>query len=144
MTTSKIDMLYVYTDGAAKGNPGPAGIGVLLADEAGETVEECAEYIGKATNNVAEYKALMRGLELVAKYQPEELHIRSDSELMVRQILGIYKVKNPGLQPLFKQVKLQLGQFPKWEIKHVPRNENSLADGLANQGIKKHNMISGV
>ena len=110
----------------------------MVKDSAGKVRLMCGKYLGKTTNNIAEYRALLHGLQLASRRKPSVLHVRSDSELMVRQILGIYKVRNPGLKPLHAEALTQLRAFPQWNIRHVPRDDNSLADGLANRAIQTH------
>ena len=129
------EAITVYVDGAAKGNPGPAGIGVRL-ELKGVVLSEHSEYIGKATNNVAEYKALIYGLEIARRYRITRVSVISDSELMVRQLNGKYKVKNEKLLPLYTFVRELAGTFEEFRIRHVSRTENQYADRLANQGIK--------
>lgn len=129
------DSITVYVDGAAKGNPGPAGIGVRLELE-GVVLSEHSEYIGNATNNVAEYKALIYGLEIARRYRVTRVSAISDSELLVRQLNGDYKVKNENLLPLYQYVRELAGKFEIFRIRHVSRTENRHADRLANQGIK--------
>jgi len=133
--------LFIYTDGASRNNPGEAGIGVVIKNERGETVETISEYLGIATNNVAEYTAVIRGLEAARKFKPDAVAFSLDSQLVVRQMMGEYKIKHPGLLPLFKQAQLLCRQLPgeKVTFRHIPREENSEADALANEAIdKKH------
>ena len=125
----------LYTDGASRGNPGEAGAGAVLLDGERRPLASRALYLGQCTNNVAEYRALLAGLELALQHGCEQLTIFLDSELIVRQISGQYKVKNVHLQPLFLQAKSLLQRLRGWRIKHVPRAENAQADQLANQGI---------
>jgi ribonuclease HI len=127
--------LTVNVDGGARGNPGPAAIGVVLRDDGGRIVEEVGEEIGEATNNVAEYKALLRGIELAAAQGASELELVGDSELVVRQVEGRYKVKNAGIKPLHAEVKRALGDFDAWSIRHVPRSQNADADRLVNRAL---------
>ena len=127
--------LTVNVDGGARGNPGPAAIGVVLRDGSGEVLEEVGETIGEATNNVAEYRALLRGIELAAARRPGELELIGDSELVVRQVEGRYKVKNPGMKELHDAVKRALREFDSWSIRHVRRTENADADRLVNQAL---------
>lgn len=128
--------LSIHIDGGARGNPGPAGIGVILKDQdTGKYVHEAGFYIGRATNNVAEYSALIRSLELADSYQAKHLTIHSDSELMVKQITGIYKVKSPDLQELFAHAQKLMLRFETWQIKHVYREQNKRADQLVNMAL---------
>ena len=125
----------VNVDGGARGNPGPAAIGVVLRDGEGRIVEEVGETIGEATNNVAEYKALLRGIELAATQGASEVELIGDSELVVRQVEGRYKVKNAGIKPLHEEVKRALADFDSWSIRHVRRADNAEADRLVNQAL---------
>lgn len=127
--------LIVNVDGGARGNPGPAAIGVVVRDDNGEVLEERGERIGEATNNVAEYKALLRGIELAAEHGGTELELIGDSELVVRQVEGKYKVKNAGIKPLHAEVKGALRGFDSWSIRHVRRAENADADRLVNAAL---------
>lgn len=127
--------LTVNVDGGARGNPGPAAIGVVVRNESGETVEAVAERIGDATNNVAEYRALIRGIEEAAALGADEVELIGDSELIVKQMLGQYKVKNAGMKPLHAEAKAALTRFSKWSIRHVRREQNSEADALVNQAL---------
>ena len=125
----------IHIDGASRGNPGPAGIGVLILGVDGGVVERLHRGIGEATNNVAEYRALLLGLERTLALGVEDLEVRSDSELLVRQLQGRYRVKHPGLQPLYEASRKQIASFRRFEVRHVPRELNAEADALANQGI---------
>jgi ribonuclease HI len=127
--------ITVNVDGGARGNPGPAAIGVVLRDDSGTVLEEVGETIGEATNNVAEYKALLRGIELAADQGATELELIGDSELVVRQVEGRYKVKNAGMKELHTEVKRALSNFDSWSIAHVRRAENADADRLVNQAL---------
>ncbi|MFA4844021.1 MAG: ribonuclease HI family protein [Candidatus Margulisiibacteriota bacterium] len=129
--------VQIFTDGAARGNPGPAGIGVVIRNEK-EVLLEVADYIGKTTNNVAEYMALIRGLEEAIDLGERSVEVFADSELIVKQIKGEYKVKNEGLAPLFYNVKSLIRKFNHFTITHVPREANEHADRLSNQGIDDH------
>ena len=126
--------LTVNVDGGARGNPGPAAIGVVVRG-GDEVLEEVGETIGEATNNVAEYRALLRGIELAAVHGASELELIGDSELVVRQVEGRYKVKNAGMRELHEEVKRALGSFDSWSIRHVRRAENADADRLVNQAL---------
>ncbi len=123
------------TDGASRGNPGPAAIGVVLADDAGRTIEELGRTIGKATNNEAEYRALLAGLELARKHGAQELEIRLDSELLVAQLRGGYRIRAANLKPLFEEARKLLRAFKRVEVCHVPRWRNTRADALANRAL---------
>ncbi len=125
----------LFTDGASRGNPGQAGAGAVLLSPHGDELIARSAYLGACTNNVAEYRALILGLDEALRLGCAELSIALDSELIVRQIQGRYKVKNESLLPLFQQVQERLSRLRKWSIKHVPRAQNSRADQLANQGI---------
>ncbi len=118
-------------DGASSGNPGPAGIGVVLATEDGREVLAWGRPIGKATNNVAEYRAVTEGLTKALELGVEEIEVRTDSELLVKQVTGDYGVKSAGLQPLHAQVTGLLARFRDWRVRHVPRAQNRRADSLA-------------
>jgi len=135
LPSKRVRRVRLFTDGASRGNPGLAGAGVVVLDEAGRELAARAEFLGTCTNNVAEYKALLLGLEEAERLAAREIELFLDSELVVRQIEGVYRVKNPGLKPLFDQAKERLRRFDKVTINHVPREENQRADQLANQAI---------
>ncbi|HEX5984402.1 MAG TPA: ribonuclease HI family protein [Solirubrobacterales bacterium] len=124
----------VNVDGGSRGNPGPAAIGVVVRN-GGAVLEEVGERIGVATNNVAEYRALLKGIELAAAHGATELELVGDSQLVVRQVEGRYKVKNAGMKELHEQVKQALRSFDSWSIRHVPRAENADADRLVNEAL---------
>jgi len=128
-------MLVAYIDGGARGNPGPAGFGVRIERADGTLVEEFCESIGTATNNVAEYRALIAALEWAKAHDERELHVRSDSLLLVQQMRGIFKVKNPGLQPLHATSRLLAHAIGKVTFEHVGRALNAHADRLANAAM---------
>jgi probable phosphoglycerate mutase len=127
--------IVAYIDGGARGNPGPAGFGVRVEDADGTLIEEFAESIGTATNNVAEYRALLAALEWAARHGRGQLHVRSDSLLLVQQMLGNYKVKNAGLQPLHARARLLAHQIGRVTFEHVGRSLNAHADRLANSAM---------
>lgn len=130
--TNQPDETWILnTDGAARGNPGPAGAGAVLRNAAGEIVSEVSESLGVATNNEAEYMGLIRGLEAALEQDCYRLKIRLDSELVVRQIKGEYRVKNERLKPLYDRAMGLLRQFSAYDIFHVRRAENAEADKLA-------------
>jgi len=133
--TSLNNPCYLYSDGASRGNPGEAGAGAVLIGSDGSELGTHSSYLGQCTNNVAEYRALLAGLELAEQSGCRTLHIRLDSELIVQQIKGAYKVKNEQLKPLFDKVRSRLAKLKQWDIRHVPRRENARADELANRGI---------
>ncbi len=125
----------LWTDGAARGNPGPAGIGVMLKTRAGVVLAAEGRSIGHATNNVAEYRALLLGLEKALEQGVRKVEVRADSELLIKQLKSEYRVKNPGLRPLFEQANQMLGRFESVRLTHVRREHNAEADRLANEGI---------
>ncbi len=127
--------LVLHVDGGARGNPGPAAIGVVISGADGAIVEELAEPIGPATNNVAEYRALLRGLERASELGASELEIIGDSELIARQVNGVYKVKHPAMKPLYEEAVAALRRFDRWRIRTVPRAQNAHADALVNAAL---------
>ncbi len=127
----------IHTDGASRGNPGDAGIGVVIESEDGTVLREISHYIGKATNNVAEYTALVAGLRTAAELGATEVNVCTDSELMAHQINGVYKVKSADLQPLFAEAVSLLRCFRRAQVAHVYREHNHRADELAGQAAKK-------
>lgn len=131
---SDVQELTLYTDGGSRGNPGPAGIGAAIYRE-GTLVAEIGEYIGETTNNVAEYRALIRGLEECRRLGGTRIKAFADSELLVKQLNGQYKVKNAGLLPLFQEVQWLIKGFDKFSLVHVLREKNKVADALANKGM---------
>lgn len=129
--------IIIHSDGGARGNPGPAGIGVLLTNEQGVSVAEISNFIGRATNNQAEYQALLAGLEKAKSLGAEEVVCRLDSELVVKQLNHEYKVKNKDLAPLFLKVHNLITSFKKISFQHVPREMNKEADKLANEAMDR-------
>ncbi|HSS32434.1 MAG TPA: ribonuclease HI family protein [Solirubrobacterales bacterium] len=127
--------LTVNVDGGARGNPGPAAIGVVVRDAGDQVVAEVGETIGRATNNVAEYKALLRGIELAGEHGADALELIGDSELVVRQVEGRYKVKDATMKELHAEVKRALAGFDGWSIRHVRREQNADADRLVNAAL---------
>ncbi|GFP37530.1 ribonuclease HI [Candidatus Hakubella thermalkaliphila] len=127
--------VVIYLDGGARGNPGPAGTGYLIFDEEGRLLAREGRYIGFTTNNVAEYTALVQALDRARGFEAQEIAIRSDSELVVRQLNRSYKVRDKKLKPLNERVRILLYPYRKVEIQHVPREENREADELVNQAI---------
>jgi ribonuclease HI len=129
--------LIAYSDGGARGNPGPAGYGVVIQDQAGRKVAALSEYLGHQTNNVAEYQGLIAALEYATTHDHKAIKVISDSELLVRQIKGIYKVKNAALQDLHARAKELIAQLDWFSIGHVLRGKNQEADELANAAMDK-------
>jgi len=127
--------LVVHVDGGARGNPGPAAIGVVVSEPDGTVIDELGEQIGVATNNVAEYKALIRGLERARALGADEIEIVNDSELVARQLTGAYKVKHPAMKPLYLDAIEALRGFGAWRIRSVPRAQNARADELVNAAL---------
>jgi ribonuclease HI len=127
----------IYSDGASRGNPGPSGIGAVIFRD-GEVVHEIAEYIGEVTNNVAEYEALLAALDYCVKKKLEPIEIYADSQLLIRQLQGMYKVKHPSIIPLYQKAKDYLKYVQCKSFTHVPREQNKHADKLSNLGIDKH------
>lgn len=137
VTTIDPDLEYVlYCDGASRGNPGLAAAGFVLLDSGGAELAAAGEVIGRnTTNNVAEYTALLLGLETAARLGVQRLRVRLDSELVVRQMLGLYKVRHEGLRPLFATAQRLRRGFARFAIEHVPREQNARADALANEAL---------
>lgn len=129
--------LKIFTDGASRGNPGHSGVGVVILDKSGNMLEQYGEYIGHATNNIAEYKGLISALKKAKKYIPCSVNLFLDSELVVKQLKGEYKTKDETLRAYFEFVNQLLDAFEKYQIQHIPREKNKTADKLANQAIDK-------
>ena len=129
------ERLVAHVDGGARGNPGPAAIAAVLSDPGGGVVEEHTETIGRATNNVAEYRALLLGIEAARGRGARELDIVGDSELIARQVRGEYRVKDQGLRELHARVSKARKEFDRWTIRNVPREENEHADRLVNEAL---------
>jgi ribonuclease HI len=130
-----LEKVVVNVDGGARGNPGPAAIAAVVQDAEGQVLEERGERIGRATNNVAEYRALLLGIERAAALGARELELVGDSELIVRQVKGEYKVKDAALRDLHAEVKRALEGFDRWSIRHVRREQNAEADRLVNEAL---------
>jgi len=128
-------MIVAYIDGGARGNPGPAGYGVRIQSADGTVLDELHGALGIATNNVAEYNGLLAALQWAVKNNVSRLHIRADSELLVKQMRGEYKVKNPGLQPLYVRARLLVAELVDVKFEHVRREFNTEADRLSNLGM---------
>jgi ribonuclease HI len=125
----------VYSDGAARGNPGPAGAGAVLIDAGGNVIARLGRYLGRQTNNVAEYEGLLLGLKHARELGFREVEVRADSQLLIRQLKGEYAVRHAGLKPLHAEVLRLLRSFDRFDLGHVPREENALADEMSNRAI---------
>lgn len=130
-------LIKVYFDGASRGNPGPSAAGGILVDETGEEIERFSEFLGEGTNNEAEYRAFIEALERVAKYNPDKAVFYTDSELLFRQIKGDYRVKNQRLLPLFQRAIELIQNLKDFDIQHIPREKNQVADSLCNLALKR-------
>jgi len=131
----------IYIDGACRGNPGPAACAAVVLVE-GLPEKEFALFLGKATNNIAEYSGVILGLEQARRLGIDEVEIYSDSNLCVQQIKGAFKVSSDNLLPLYNRAKYLLGQFSKWDIRHIPREQNKRADALSNLVLNLHKVVS--
>jgi ribonuclease HI len=127
--------LVIHVDGGARGNPGPAAVGAVIADPDGQVVDELAERIGVATNNVAEYRAVLLAISRAAELGADEVELINDSELVAKQLTGAYKVKHPAMKPLYEQARAGLARFSRWSIRSVPRAQNARADALVNEAL---------
>jgi ribonuclease HI len=133
--------IEIFIDGGARGNPGPAGIGVLILDGTGKKLKEVSKYIGEATNNIAEYNALLYGLEEALILRADQIKINLDSELVAKQLGGEYRVKDENLRPLFERAVNMLKSFKNFEINHIVREKNKEADKLVNKAINLAGLI---
>ncbi len=141
-TTDYIDAkktkeLEIYSDGGSRGNPGPAGIGVVIMNSDGLIIEKISEYVGEMTNNQAEYMALIMGLQEARFCKAKVVHCFLDSELVVKQLNGKYKVRNQNMKPLFVVVQSLIKNFERVKFKHIPRDKNEAADILVNKALDK-------
>ena len=127
--------VVVHVDGGARGNPGPAAAAAIVTSPDGEELDEVAEAIGVATNNVAEYRGLLLGLQRARELGATEVEVVNDSELVAKQVNGTYKVKHPDMKPLHAAALQALGAFDRWSIRSVPRAQNAAADALVNQAL---------
>lgn len=127
--------MKLWADGASRGNPGPSGAGAVVKLASGETIGEVAEYLGTGTNNRAEYTAVILGLQRALELGGREVDVYMDSQLVVRQMEGVYKVRNAQLRPLYEQAGALARRFVKCRFHHIPREQNSEADALANEGV---------
>ncbi len=128
-------IMEIYTDGASRGNPGPSSVGVVFSVKGGPLLAEYYEAIGKATNNVAEYRAVVAALEHCQRWRVRRVHLKMDSELIVRQLHGSYRVKSPDLRPLYQQVVFLTKEMTEFRVSHVKRAQNAHADALANRAL---------
>ncbi len=135
--SATVSRVVINCDGAARGNPGPAGAGAIVVAEDGTVLAEVAEGLGETTNNVAEYTAAIRGLEAAQTLGARDVLLRSDSQLMINQLTGRYRVKTAHLQPLHRQIHELARTFDRVEYEHVPRERNAEADRLANAGVEE-------
>jgi ribonuclease HI len=129
------ERVVVYVDGGSRGNPGPAGIGAVITDDSGAELDRANGFIGVATNNVAEYRALLLGLERARSLGAAQVEIVNDSQLVARQLTGEYRVKKDDLRPLHSSALEALSGFERWSVRSVPREQNELADELVNEAI---------
>jgi probable phosphoglycerate mutase len=136
-STSSVGWISAHCDGGARGNPGPAGFGALIQDSDGQVLAELSEFLGIQTNNFAEYSGLLASLDFALKHGHRRLRVVSDSELMVKQLLGKYQVKSPGLRPLYEQAKKKIAELEGFEIVHALRHKNKEADRLANEAMDR-------
>ena len=125
----------MHVDGGARGNPGPAAAAAVISTPGGEILDEAAETLGIATNNVAEYRGLLLGLQRARALGADEVEVINDSELVAKQVTGAYKVKHPAMKPLHAQALQELQAFKRWSIRSVPRAQNADADALVNQAL---------
>ena len=131
----KVDKVVIHADGAARGNPGPAAIGATIKDENGTLIANISQRIGSTTNNQAEYRAVIAALEKTVNIGARQVTVKSDSELVVKQIQGRYRVKNLALRPLYQKVVQLIGSFEDFSITAIPRTQNTEADKLANKAL---------
>jgi len=127
--------VIIHTDGAARGNPGPAAIGIIIKDENGKLIARISRCIGTTTNNQAEYQAIITALEKAISLSVKHVVLKSDSELVIKQINGQYKIKNMALRPLYQRVVHLIGSLESFSISYIPREQNAAADALANEAL---------
>jgi ribonuclease HI len=127
--------LVIHVDGGARGNPGPAAAGVVVLNEEGTVIHSASRTLGRTTNNVAEYQALLLGIECAKQLAATDVEFIGDSELVVKQINGEYRVKNEALRPLYQEALRKLSEFDRWSIRSVAREKNAGADALVNQAL---------
>jgi ribonuclease HI len=129
--------VVVHVDGGARGNPGPAAAAAVVSTPEGEVLDEAAELLGRATNNVAEYRGLLLGLRRARELGATEVEVVNDSELVAKQVTGAYKVKHPDMRPLHAEALAALGSFDRWTVRSVPRAQNAQADALVNAALDR-------
>lgn len=135
---SGTETIRIYCDGGSRGNPGPAAVGAVVIDMSGDSpriLGTVSETIGVATSNVAEYEALIRGLEVAAEHEATRVEVRADSQLLIRQLEGRYRVKHPGLIPRYRRIQELLARYSEVDLEHVPREQNTEADALVNAAL---------
>jgi phosphoribosylglycinamide formyltransferase-1 len=135
LSEQQIEQLTIYTDGGSRGNPGPAAAGFILADSGGNTLQAKAFFLGQTTNNIAEYTAIIKALEAAKQFGAKRLMVFSDSELLVKQVNGQYKVKSEQIRPLFRQAVNLINEFEDCKVKHITRDKNQKADDLVNRAL---------
>lgn len=138
MAASWTKTVFIYTDGASRGNPGPAALGLQVLNSEKKPIHEEGIYLKIGTNNFAEYSAVVYALELAVKHQVQELHLFSDSELLIRQLEGKYRVKSQNIKPLFQKCLTLIRSIPSIHFQHIPREKNAAADRLANRALDLH------
>jgi ribonuclease HI len=136
--TQPTGKVRVYSDGAARGNPGPAGAGAVLLDDNGTVIAELGRFLGDQTNNFAEYQGLLLGLRRALDLGAHEVEVLADSQLVIMQLSGVYRVRNAGLRPLFEEAKRLLARFKRVELRHIPREMNGAADEMSNRAIDEN------
>jgi ribonuclease HI len=138
LTDLNTDTVIIYTDGAARGNPGPAAIGVIIQDQAGNSLARISRRLAATTNNQAEYRAVIIALEKAISLGARNVMLKSDSELVVNQINGKYKIRNTALRPLYQKIVQLAGTLESFKVSYIPRARNAEADALANQALDRH------
>ncbi len=131
------EQLFLFTDGASRGNPGPSAMGIVLKNQKGETLLKKSQFCGRGTNNEAEYKALILGLEAARRFKPKQLVCLLDSELVVSQVKGVFRVKKPHLKKLLSKIRRLERYYPKVTYRLIPRERNKVADELANRVLNR-------
>lgn len=138
MAKEKYKYLKIFFDGGSRGNPGPSAVGAVILDESGKRIDELSEYIGKTTNNIAEYQALDMVLNLVEKYSSEQIVLLTDSKLLHNQVKKVWKIKDKNILEIFLRVSEKLGKYKMVDLRFIPREDNTEADKLVNQALEKN------